>query len=170
MTTFLTEENGAYGIDCSRALWATSEIHGRYNEARIHVLKDADFIIETAEELYIVEYKNALIANAANPSAFQPYTDKHVNAIASKFYDTLHYLALMQKQKPIRYIYVIEAENSDSTMRLRLRDRIAKELPFALQMNMNTGKKLIDGLDVLSIAEWNSHERYSLFPICEVTP
>ena len=44
-------------------------------------------------------------------------------------------------------------------------NRIAQELPFSLQANMNTGVKLLEDMDVLSIAEWNKHHIYSKYPI-----
>ena len=168
MSNILTEENGIYGIDCSKAVWATDEVHERYHEAKIHVLKDADFIIETEENLLVVEYKNSTIQQAEKPENFQPLDDKMVNSIALKFYGTLHYLAILNKQKPKRYVYVVEAKNSDSTMRLKLRNRIMKELPFKLQEDMNAGAALIEGLEVLSIEEWNQHKDYSLYPFVKL--
>ncbi|HJA65258.1 hypothetical protein B5F07_06355 [Lachnoclostridium sp. An169] len=34
-----------YGIDCTKAVWATDRIHEDYHEAGVH-LKDVDFLIE----------------------------------------------------------------------------------------------------------------------------
>ena len=89
MNMMLTEENGVYQFDCTKALWATNEIRDQYFNARIHVLKNADFIIETETALLIVEYKNATISNAANPQAFHPADDRKINDIALKYYDSL---------------------------------------------------------------------------------
>lgn len=165
----LTEENGIYQFDCAKALWATSEIRQQYYDARIHLLKNADFLIETGEELLIVEYENSTIRGAVNPEAFESNPDKLQNKIALKYYGSLPYLLLRGKHKPKRYIYIIEASNSDSIMRARLRDRISKELPFLLQSNMDTGVNLLRGFDVLSIAEWNAHPLYGNFPCLPVT-
>ena len=164
----LTEENGVYQFDCSKALWATNEIRNQYFNAKIHVLKNADFIIETEKELLIVEYKNATISSAVKPQAFNPLDDKMRDSLALKYYDSLPYLQLKGKNKPQRYIYIIEAANSDSTMRARLRDRIAKELPFVLQSNMATGRNLLEEFEVLSIAEWNAHPLYGNYPCLPV--
>ncbi len=49
-------------------------------------------------------------------------------------------------------------------MRARLRERISKELPFTLQSNMNTGNKMLESFDVLSISEWNEHSIYGKYP------
>ena len=114
--------------------------------------------------MLIVEYENSTIRGAVNPAAFEENLDKLYNKIALKYYDSLPYLLLCGKNKPRRYIYIIETANSDSTMRARLRERISKELPFRLQSNMNTGNNLLLSFDVLSIAEWNAHPIYGNFP------
>lgn len=132
------------------------------------MLKNADFIIETNDELLIVEYKNSLISGAVRPQAFNPTDDKLKDDLARKFYDSLHYLQLRDKMKPKQYIVIIEAAGSDRAMRLRLRDRIIKELPFSLQNNMNTGIRMLDECQVLSIAEWNAHPKYGLYPCIPV--
>jgi len=164
----LPEENGVYQFDCTKALWATNEIRNQYFNARIHVLKNADFIIETEDELLIVEYKNAAISNAANPQAFHPNDERMRDSLARKYYDSLPHLQLKGKNKPKRYICIIEAANSDSTMRARLKIRIAKELPFLLQSNMATGINLLEEFDVLSISEWNAHPMYGNYPCLPV--
>ena len=170
MNMMLTEENGVYQFDCTKALWATNEIRDQYFNARIHVLKNVDFIIETQNVLLMLEYKNATISGAVNPRAFNATDDKMRDSLALKYYDTLPYLQLKGKNKPRRYIYIIEMANSDSTMRARLRERIAKELPFALQRNMATGMNLLEGFEVLSIAEWNAHPVYGNYPCLPVLP
>lgn len=168
MTKILTEENGKYGIDCAKALWMTDEIHRQYQTAKLHLLKDADFVIETETELIIVEYKNSTIRGALAPETFNPTDDKYVNAIVRKYYDSLHYLTLIGKTKPRRYVCVVEAEYSDSVMRPRLRERVSKELPFVLQKNIGSENRLIESFDVLSIAEWNAHESYGRFPFLKL--
>ena len=45
-----------------------------------------------------------------------------------------------------------------------------QRLPFELQKNTGMGKKLIEKVEVLSIDEWNRHQKYGLFPIEKVTP
>lgn len=161
------EENGVYQIDCSKSVWATDQIHEIYHNAGVQ-LKDSDFLIESEDSLYLVEYKNANISNAVKPDAFRPEEDKKVNAVIQKFYDSLHYLYLINKQKPVKYIYVLEYPKGDIVTRKRLRNRMKQKLPFELQNNIGTDKKLIEKVDVLSIAEWNAHEEYGIYPITEV--
>ena len=60
MNGILTEENGIYSIDCTKAVWATDRIHEDYHEAGVH-LKDVDFLIENESSILMVEYKNACV-------------------------------------------------------------------------------------------------------------
>lgn len=96
-------------------------------------------------------------------------TDKKILVASRKFYDSLHYLRLLDKNKPIQYIYILEYPNGDTTARKRLRNRLKMELPFVLQDNIGNGKKLIEHVDVLSIAEWNADNSYGKYPIKQVS-
>lgn len=156
------EENGIYQIDCSSAVWSADQIHNVYHAAGLF-LSDADFAIETSEYILLVEYKNANIPNAVKPSAFNPFSEKKIYDVARKFYDSLHYLTLEGKNKPIKYIYIAEYPNAGITDRKMLRNCIAEKLPFKMQRDKST--KLIHDFDVLSISEWNSHPEYSAYPL-----
>lgn len=168
MEKVFTEENGNYKIDCSKALWATDEVHDQYHAAKCF-LKDVDWILETNEKIVLVEYKNANIAKARKPKSFKPVEDTMIDKVVRKFYDSLHYLNLLGKTKPKEYIYILEYPNGDSSSRKLIRNRMKKKLPFVLQENVGDGRKMIEKLDVLSIDEWNTNEEYSEFPIvsCE---
>ena len=100
--------------------------------------------------------------------AFNPMDDKKFTSTVRKFYDSLHYIHLLGKNKPVKYVYVVEAPNSDAIMRKRLRVRMKTLLPFALQENINTGISLIDKVDVLSINEWNMHDEYGKYPLVKL--
>lgn len=168
MSNVFTEENGNYKLDCSKALWATDELHEQYHAAKCS-LSDVDWILETDEKIVLVEYKNANIAGAYNPEAFKPKDEKVIDKVVKKFYDSLHYLTLLDKTKPKEYIYILEYPNGDPVSRKMVRNRMKKKLPFVLQGHIGEGRKLIEKLDVLSIDEWNTNERYGEFPImpCE---
>lgn len=164
MEKIFTEENGCYKIDCSRAIWVTDKLHLQYIDTN-SVLSDVDWIMETNKKIYLVEYKNADILDAQNPRAFKPAEDVKINKVVKKFYDSLHYLTLLGKTKPKEYIYILEYPNGDSTSRRLIRNRLKSKLPFVLQENVGTGKKLIDRVEVLSIDEWNDDPGYGEFPI-----
>ena len=166
MEKIFVEENGLYAFDCTAAIWATDKMHDDYHNAGIHI-NDTDLLIEEDTEILMVEYKNANIACAADPSAFQPESDKKVMNVSRKFYDSLHYLRLLGKDKPVSCIYVLEYPNGDVVTRKRLRNRLKTELPFVLQDNIGDGRRLIDRLDVVSIQEWNENGQYGKYPLHE---
>lgn len=168
MNNIFVEENGAYSIDCTNAVWATDKMHEDYHKAGIHI-NDVDFLIENPTHLLMVEYKNACLVSAVNPNAFNPMDNKKISVATRKFYDSLHYLRLLGKNKPIQYIYVLEYPNGDVTTRKRLRNKLKTELPFVLQENIGNGNKLIDKVDVVSIREWNDDSNYGKYPIKQVS-
>lgn len=171
MDKVFVDENGDYGLNYSNAIWATDKMHQDYHKAKVQ-LSDADFLLEDEEKIIILEYKNANTKKAREAGfktkSFNPMEDKKFASIVRKFYDSYHYLYLLGKDKPVEYIYVVETQNDDSTMRKRLRDRMKTQLPFALQDNMNTGIRLIDKVDVLSIEEWNEDSEYGKYPFVKI--
>ena len=171
MEKLLIDENGEYGLDCTQAVWASDKMHEDYHRAKVQ-LSDADFLLEEVNNILIVEYKNADTKKAREARyktpAFNPMDDKKFTSTVRKFYDSLHYIHLLGKNKPVQYVYVVEAPNSDAIMRKRLRARMKTLLPFALQENINTGISLIDRVDVLSINEWNMHDEYGKYPFVKL--
>lgn len=157
----LTEENGYYAVNCDNAIWATDEQHNVFQRSTASFLKDADWFIETETEIMVVEYKNGTVYKASN--TFNPLENEYVDSVVRKFYDSLHYLTLLEKNKPKKYIYIVEYPNDDSVSRKLLRINIIRKLPFKLQSKLSSTIKLIDGFDVVSINEWN--EKYPDFPI-----
>ncbi|MCD8129806.1 MAG: hypothetical protein LUE16_00765 [Lachnospiraceae bacterium] len=164
MADILMEENGVYCLDCTNAVWAADQMHQAYRNAGLHI-NDVDFVVESADDLFLVEYKNASIPGGANPSAFQPLDNKKVDTAAKKFFDSLHYLALLNKTKPVKYVYILEYPNGDVVTRKRLRNLLKEKLPFVLQKNIGNGKRLIESVDVVSIDEWNDNETYGRYPL-----
>lgn len=166
MSKVFLEENKLYQLDCSKALWATDTVHEVYRANKIG-LKDVDFIIEQNEDIILLEYKNGNNPQAlAHGSKFNPDNEKIINNIPEKYFDTLHYLNLLEKNKPKHYIWVLEYPHGSSVTRKMLRNKIMKQLPFQLQASLSTKNKLIESFDVLSIAEWN--ERYGQYPMSRV--
>lgn len=164
---FLTEENGFYQIDCTNAVWATDAIHQDYHDAGLHI-HDVDFLIENEDTIFLIEYKSANIPGAASPNSFQPTSDQKVNNVVWKYFDSLHYLTLLQKSKRKHFVYILEYPNGDSVSRNRLRIRLKSELPFELQKKLSNTATLIDDVDVLSIEEWNQHSSLGKYPIVRI--
>lgn len=170
MPDVLIEEKGKYGIDCRKAIWASDEIHTLYHSCGLpEILCDADFALETADAILLIEYKNANIpearAHATSANEYDPSQIGKLNKIASKFYDSLHYLRLMGKEKPIHYIFVLEYPKGDPASRRMLRNKLKERLPFRLQTQIDTGIKLIESVSVMNIAEWNADTNYGQYPI-----
>ena len=163
MAGYLYEENNVYRVNCSAALWATDKMHEHYRSTNIE-LKDVDFVIEDEDRIYLVEYKNANIRNAVKPSDFDPLAEKTKSDVAKKYYDALHYLTLLNKNKAKEYIYVVESPKSDKIMRKKLRGYLKDKLPFKLQNLISNNVDLIEDVSVLSIDEWNNHRIYGRFP------
>lgn len=56
----------------------------------------------------------------------------------------------------------------NNVVRKFLRNKIAERLPIRFQQLTQFKRRLIEGSDVLSIDEWNSHPEYSNFPITKI--
>lgn len=150
-------------IDFSKALWATDKLNSIFHNAGIP-LNDVDFIVETDEELIFVECKNANRIDAVNPD-FNPADDKRLNIIARKYYDSLNFCTFSERglMKRKIYCFIVEAKLGSLTLRNQWKILLAKRLPFELQRQNQFSIKMIDELNVVSIAEWN--EKYQQFPI-----
>ena len=135
-------------------------------EATSQTLKKSSAWIQNIFPIYLVEYKNANVPGAAKPDAFRPEKDIILNKVAEKYFDTLHCLYLLGKNKPKKYIYVLEYPNGNSTSRLMIRNLLQKKLPFRLQAQLSAGKvRLIDEVKVVNIEEWNADPELGRYPI-----
>ena len=173
MPNILIEEKGKYGIDCTEAVWATDEVHKLYHQSKLSRLCDTDFLIETEDHIFLVEYKNAnvpeALAHVKVDDEYNPFNEKKFDTLIRKYYDTLHYLRLRNKMKTTKYIFVVEYPKGDSTSRKLLRNRMKKQLPFRLQTDMGVLEPLIDEVAVVNIQEWNDNPIYGIYPIKPVT-
>lgn len=170
MPRVLIEEKNKYCIDCTNAIWASDDMHAIYHSCGLpNILCDTDFAVETDDYILLIEYKNAnipeAVAHAREDTEYNPFESKKFDKIVRKFYDSLHYLRLAGKEKPIQYIFVLEYPKGNTASRKMLRNRLKKRLPFMLQEQFETGIKLIDAVDVVNINEWNADNFYGQFPI-----
>ena len=175
MKPIYIEENQQYSLDCSKAVWSTDKLHSYYQDSNhtygnLGFLCDVDFIIETDTNILLVEYKNANVPGAAHPEAFEPSKNNKLENVANKFYDSLHWLYLVGKDKPRKYIYVLEYPLGNSSSRLMVRNKLQERLPFKLQSACaNLGRKLIDEVRVVDIEEWNNDKELGAYPFNPVT-
>lgn len=172
-----TEENGQYALDCTAALWSTDQIHNYYQDSAhtygiIDFLCDVDFVIENETHILLVEYKNASVPGAAHPERFDPNSGDKLKNVANKFFDSMHWLYLAGKDKPRKYIYILEYPSGNPTSRLLVRNELQNRLPFKLQSLLSaseSGRKIIDEVRVVSIAEWNADAELGKYPLRPVT-
>lgn len=150
------DENHTCEFNFTKAQWAIDGLHNIYGQAKAG-LSDVDYLVETEKEILLIEYKNADIEEAAHPERFNIKSDKKINNLVKKYYDSLPYLTLTKKGKNKRKIYVciLEYPGSDGASQRYVRNRLADKLPFALQKQINSGEKLIDEVHVWTIQDWN---------------
>ncbi len=166
MDAVYIEENGVYKLDCTTAVWSTDQIHKDYAQyVSGSLLNDVDFVIETEKYMLLVEYKNAKVPGAAHPERFKPEGTPTLEKVAKKYYDSLHYLFLLEKDKPKYFIYIVEYPTGDSASRKMLRNKLKKRLPFRMQTAMSENRRIIEDVQVLNIQEWNANELFGHFPI-----
>lgn len=163
------EENRNYQIDFSSANWASDDAN---RALRKFQLQDVDWIVETDDGILMVEYKNSCVERASNPSAFERKvrSDEHYLKIAHKFFDSLTFLILHNKNLAnLKYVYIVEFSLADSTLRKRMRQKIKQKLPF--ESNNDLAYPLISEFSVLSIDEWNlQYPQFPLIPFIDTYP
>ena len=165
------DENRNYRFDFTRAIQAF-EIHEMAGKAQ---LNDVDFILELDENMLFLEYKNATARTVTNPQAFiekisnMEKRKKFCENIAKKFNDSLFILWSMrqnEQDKRIEYVLLIEHPEIDGRIRRKLRNQIAKKLPFKLSLEEKVSRELISRFEVMNMEEWG--RTYEMFPIQEV--
>jgi hypothetical protein len=166
MQTIFTEENGKYKMDFSKAVDTIVDLNKKY-QCIGNFLSDVDFIAETSEKVFLIEYKNVEIENATNPGAFygKIHNGELYDSIIKKYYDSMFYILACKKHKTINYIFILECKKADSIIRKKMKASIKKRLPYILQENEEIRLNLISDFDILSINEWNNHIEYSKFPL-----
>ena len=164
MSGVYTDENMTCQIDLRAAIWSTDKLNVEY-KAIGNFLSDVDWIAETDNEVFLIEYKNACTKKAQNPIAFKEKikTEDFCDRILKKYYGSVFYMLACGKRKPFNLICVIEAPLLDSFMRKKAQASIKKRLPFELQENPEITIKLIKDFKVVSITEWN--REYPAFPL-----
>ncbi|OOB77025.1 MAG: hypothetical protein BEN19_00400 [Epulopiscium sp. Nuni2H_MBin003] len=167
MRKIFIEENEVYQIDFSDVVWATDKLNTIFHSAKTP-LSDVDFIAETEENIIFVEYKNANISNAVNPTGFKPLDDKKLSQVVKKYYDSLSYIKAIGKGKDKKkvYVYILEAPQADSILRGKVSYNLKNRLPFLLQEQNKFQDSWIDEVKVISIDDWN--KTYPQFKLSKI--
>ncbi|MFI3211776.1 MAG: hypothetical protein R3Y24_00380 [Eubacteriales bacterium] len=166
MNKIFNEENGIYQIDLSTTVNAIGNLHEKYKNIG-HFLSDVDFVFETEEDIFLVEYKNTDI-DKSDPTKFliKVSNGEIYNWIHKKFYGSMFYVLSAMKNKKINFIFVLECKEADDIVRKRIRNKAKNRLPFRLQADESINRNLIHNFEILSIAQWN--EIYPMYPISKV--
>jgi len=162
------EENGIYQIDLSSAIWSVGNLRDVYCSIG-NTLSDVDFIAETEDAVFLIEYKNTEIENATDPNAFEEKikSGKLYDNLVSKYYGGTFYLLASDRKKPIHFIAILESKLMEDTFtRRRAEASIKKRLPFKLQENLDIVHSLIEDFKIWSISEWNEH--FPMFPLVKL--
>ena len=167
MSKIFIEENGIYQIDLSAAISAVGDLNEKYKTIA-HILSDVDFIAETENDIFLIEYKNTEIENARDENAFKEKikNGKFYDNMVKKYYGSTFYVLACGKEKPINFICILESSFLDIVIRKKMCASIKKRLPYELQDIPEITVNLINDFKVLSIQEWN--EQYSMFPLTKL--
>lgn len=151
------DENQTCRFDFTKARWATDRLNMVYHEAKLDLLSDADFLVETENEFLFVEYKNASHPSVLHSDRFDFKKDSLIHKLVRKFYDSCHFCHAMELgiDKKKTYVIILEFPYADAASRKYVRNRVTALLPFLLQKQNPQMHKLIHGVDVLSVEEWN---------------
>jgi len=156
------DENGKYEFDFSQCeVWEYHQL-----AQKTTLLSDVDFVINSEDEVIFLEYKNASIDGATNPSALlcKVETEKFILKAVKKFYSSLflHWACRgNENDRPIVYILLIEHPEIDGKIRKKLREKISKQLPIRLKDEPVIKRNVLNKFEVLNMDEW--HQAYPLF-------
>ena len=163
MSQIFFDEHHLYKIDFSSAPWATDQLHDIFHKAGLTIWHDVDWVVETNDELLLVEYKNPNHPNARNE--YEPLKNEKLDNVARKYYESCYFLhaARQVENKKKKFIYILEGKNDDEPTRKMVRNQLWNRLPFRLQKKFEEELKIlsdnhfvlsnkwIEDLEVLSI-------------------
>ncbi len=167
MEKIFAEENGVYQIDLTNTVTAIGDLNRQYSQIG-HFLSEVDFIAETQDTIYLIEYKNTDIERGDPVGLLNKISDgSFATSIIKKYYGGMFYvMATGVTSKKVSFILILECEKADPVVRKKIRTQSKKRLPFKLQNDSRITSNLIDEFLVLSIKEWN--EKYPQFPLTRI--
>lgn len=161
MDGIYTDENRKYQIDLSAAIWHMGTLKQLYDETIGGALSDVDWIAETEDEIFLIEYKN--------PSFVQKHgKNEFYFKVQQKYYGSTFFMLARENKKPINFMYIIDDGIMDSVLRKKATASIMKRLPFELQKKEEIFLPLIKQFSILIPTEWN--DTYPQFPLTRLQP
>jgi hypothetical protein len=123
-----------------------------------------DFVVEVADEIWLVEVKRPACGGPAELAGYQARmaTDELLPRLVEKCRDSYTFLHLMHRdRKPMRYVLLIDGPTpglyADFRARLERRVRQETDVPWA--------RHYVRFCDVRSRNMWNTDREYGQFPI-----
>lgn len=113
------DENQTCRFDFTKARWATDRLNMVYHEAKLDLLSDVDFLVETENEFLFVEYKNASHPSVLHSDRFDFKKDSLIHKLVRKFYDSCHFCHAMELgiDKKKTYVIILEFPYADAASR-----------------------------------------------------
>ena len=164
MSAIFRDEKETLEIDFTAAIFARDDLNKVFSQISGSVFSDVDFVVADEERIIFVECKNSNFKGVINPEAFNPLEDERMKVMVRKYcYSFIYIRSLLGNiNKKKIYIYLVETNNGDSVLRKKIRNRLKKMLPFAIQERENLQENIIDEVQVYSLKEWN--EKFKEFP------
>ena len=148
MGSIYNDEHKKCQIDLTFAEWSTAGLHDLYKTIG-NELSDVDWIAETSDEVFLIEYKNTNFVGKTGKNEFYMKLWK-------KYYGSMFFMLAQKNTKPVNFICIVESEVMDSVLRKKATASIKRRLPFSLQENPSIIVPLINNFKILTIAEWNT--------------
>ena len=126
MNGVYVDENRKYQIDLTAATRSTCKLHDLYKTIG-NELSDVDFIAETDNEVFLIDYKNTSFIGKNGKNEF--YTK-----MWKKYYGSTFFMLSRKNEKPINFVCIVEPEIMDSVQRKRATASIKKRLLYSPQI------------------------------------
>lgn len=162
----LLDENKQYKFDFTNTEYVL-ELHQLANSLSVN---DVDFITESNGEVLFIEYKNSDIKNAVKPDAMleKINTDKFINNISKKYYDSLLLFwgnGYNELENEIKYILLLQHPKIDLRVRKQIRNKIREKLPM-IRKNKPIVKGFVSTFEVYNLNEWEEKvENIKILPV-----
>lgn len=140
-----------------RAQIFDNETHGA-----AHCMKAVDFVVEYPEFDLFVEVKDP-DDTKATPERREVFRKKLVSGpllreLAQKYRDSWLYRWAEGRDKPVRYVFLLQLSTLDPALFLQLTDRLKRALPLAGPSSWT--RPFVDGVAVMNMDSWNALGAY----------
>jgi len=142
--------------------WKGYKFDNESSHGLSHCMKAVDFIIETEDKFYFVEFKDPDNPKSTSESRKEFIEKLQSNTIdhdlKTKYRDSLLYeLAEGRAKKPIYYLVLIGLISLSETDLMIRTESLMKQLPVGGPRGQKWKAPLFEGCVVMNVATWNKH-------------